>query len=114
MTLGTTGTAAGIAEEGIATGATAMLTAGVAAAPGPAFGLITISLCETRAGKPVSGAGGIVAAAGLTGVDAIALTQFSLARAHPGVASASGKPVLTTPDSAVRKLQRLLLRKEAA
>ena len=54
------------------------------------------------------------AAAGLTGVDVVALTQFSLARAHPGVAAASGKPVLTTPDSAVRKLQRLLTRKEAA
>ncbi len=54
------------------------------------------------------------AAAGLTGVDVVALTQFSLARARDGVAAASGRPVLTTPDSAVRKLHRLLLRKEAA
>lgn len=54
------------------------------------------------------------AAEALTQVDAVALTQFSLARAHPLVAKASGKPVLTTPDSAVRKLQRLLIRKEAA
>ncbi len=54
------------------------------------------------------------AAANLPGVDVVALTQFSLARAHPGVASASGKPVLTTPDSAVRKLQRLLTQQEAA
>ena len=54
------------------------------------------------------------AAAGLRDVDAIALTQFSLARANTLVAAASGKPVLTTPDSAVRKLRRLLLRKEAA
>ena len=32
----------------------------------------------------------------------------------PEVAAASGRTVLTTPDSAVRELQRLLLRKEAA
>jgi hypothetical protein len=54
------------------------------------------------------------AAATLTEVDIVALGQFSLARAHRLVAKASGKTVLTTPDSAVRKLQRLLLRKEAA
>ncbi len=54
------------------------------------------------------------AAATLPAVDAIALGQFSLARAHRAVATASGKPVLTTPDSAVRKLQRLLMKKEAA
>ena len=40
--------------------------------------------------------------------DAIALSQFSLARAAEAVAQATGKPVLTTPDSAVRKLKRLL------
>jgi len=51
---------------------------------------------------------------GTSVVDLIALTQFSLSRAHALVAAASGKTVLTTPDSAVRKLQRLLLRKEAA
>ena len=39
---------------------------------------------------------------------AVALAQFSLARAAPGVAAATGLPVLTTPDSAVRKLRRLL------
>ncbi len=44
----------------------------------------------------------------LGGCDVIALSQFSLARAAPLVAAASGRPVLTTPDSAVRKLQRLL------
>lgn len=54
------------------------------------------------------------AAAALQEVDVIALGQFSLARANKAVAAASGKTVLTTPDSAVRKLQRLLLRKEAA
>ncbi|MSO91274.1 MAG: arylsulfatase [Acetobacteraceae bacterium] len=40
--------------------------------------------------------------------DVIALAQFSLARAAADVARASGKKVLTTPDSAVRKLRRLL------
>ena len=40
--------------------------------------------------------------------DVVALSQFSLARAAPGVAKASGRKVLTTPDSAVRKLRRLL------
>lgn len=54
------------------------------------------------------------AAAGVRDVDVIALTQFSLSRAAAGVAAASGKPVLTTPDSAVRKLRRLLLKQEAA
>jgi hypothetical protein len=47
-------------------------------------------------------------AAELTGCDVIALAQFSLARAAPAVAAATGKPVLTTPDSAVRKLRRVL------
>jgi Asp/Glu/hydantoin racemase len=42
------------------------------------------------------------------GVEAIALAQFSLARAAPRVAEATGLPVLTTPASAVRKLKRLL------
>lgn len=42
------------------------------------------------------------------GCDAVALAQFSLARAAPAVAAATGLPVLTTPDSAVRKLRRLL------
>ena len=46
----------------------------------------------------------------LDGVDAIALAQFSLARAAPLVAAATGLVVLTTPDSAVGKLRRLLLR----
>jgi aspartate/glutamate racemase len=44
----------------------------------------------------------------LSGCDAIALAQFSLARAADAVARASGLPVLTTPDSAVLKLKRLL------
>lgn len=49
-----------------------------------------------------------LAAGDLADCDAIALAQFSLARAAPAVAAATGKPVLTTPDSAVRKLKRLL------
>lgn len=51
----------------------------------------------------------VLAAEGLKDCDAIALAQFSLARAAPGIAAATGKPVLTTPGSAVRKLRRLLL-----
>jgi len=42
------------------------------------------------------------------GCAAVALAQFSLARAADAVAAATGLPVLTTPDSAVRKLRRLL------
>ena len=45
----------------------------------------------------------------LSECDAIALAQFSLARAATAVAAATGRPVLTTPDSAVRKLKRLLI-----
>lgn len=54
------------------------------------------------------------AAIALKDCDVIALAQFSLSRAASAVAEATGKPVLTTPDSAVRKLQRLLLRQKAA
>ena len=38
----------------------------------------------------------------------IALAQFSLARARGAVAEATGLPVLTTPDSAVRALRQRL------
>lgn len=48
------------------------------------------------------------AAARITECDVIALAQFSLARAADAVHAATGRPVLTTPDSAVRKLKRLL------
>jgi Asp/Glu/hydantoin racemase len=54
------------------------------------------------------------AAVALRDTDVVALAQFSLARAAPLVAEVTGKPVLTTPDSAVRKLQRLLLKQQAA
>jgi len=40
--------------------------------------------------------------------DVIALAQYSMAPAAAMVAEATGKPVLTTPDSAVEKLKRLL------
>jgi len=48
------------------------------------------------------------AAIALTSCDAIALGQFSLARAAQAIGAATGRPVLTTPDSAVKKLRRLL------
>ncbi len=50
------------------------------------------------------------AAESLAACDVIALAQFSLARAAPAVAERTGRTVLTTPDSAVRKLQRMLAR----
>ena len=48
------------------------------------------------------------AALALDGCDVVALAQFSLARAAAAVSAATGKTVLTTPDSAVRKLRRVL------
>jgi len=45
----------------------------------------------------------------LEGCDVVALAQFSLSSAAPLVAEATGRAVLTTPDSAVRKLRRLLI-----
>jgi hypothetical protein len=44
----------------------------------------------------------------LAGCDLIALAQYSMAPAAALVAEASGRPVLTTPDSAVLKLKELL------
>lgn len=49
-----------------------------------------------------------VARLGDAQVDAIALAQFSLARAAGAVASVTGVPVLTTPASAVRALRARL------
>lgn len=54
------------------------------------------------------------AAASLASCDVIALAQFSLSQAASAVAAATGKTVLTTPESAVRKLRRLLLPAKAA
>ena len=45
--------------------------------------------------------------------DVIALAQFSIAAAAPLVAEATGRPVLTTPDSAVLKLRDLLLEQKS-
>ena len=49
------------------------------------------------------------AARSLEGCDVVALAQFSLSSAASLVAQATGRTVLTTPDSAVRKLRRLLV-----
>jgi Asp/Glu/hydantoin racemase len=43
--------------------------------------------------------------------DVIALAQFSIAATAPLVAEATGRPVVTTPDSAVEKLMKLLAAK---
>lgn len=58
----------------------------------------------------VAGHDRLVAEAGarLADCDAVALGQFSLAHVAPRVAEATGRPAFTTPDSAVRKLKRLL------
>jgi Asp/Glu/Hydantoin racemase len=48
------------------------------------------------------------AARELEGCDVVALAQFSLSSAAARVGAATGRTVLTTPDSAVRKLRRLL------
>ena len=52
----------------------------------------------------------LVAEAGarLADCDAVALGQFSLAHVAPAVATTTGKPVFTTPGSAVRRLRQLL------
>jgi Asp/Glu/hydantoin racemase len=49
------------------------------------------------------------AARALHDCDLIALAQYSMAPAAALVAKASGRPVLTTPDSAVLKLKQLLM-----
>ncbi|QXM23825.1 aspartate/glutamate racemase family protein [Elioraea tepida] len=48
------------------------------------------------------------AAAALAGCEVVALAQVSLARAAAAIAAATGRPVLTTPDSAVLRLRSLL------
>lgn len=48
------------------------------------------------------------AARKFTDCGVIALAQFSLARAASAIASTTGKPVLTTPDSAVNRMRSLL------
>lgn len=50
------------------------------------------------------------AAAKLPPVDALILAQFSMARAAAAIAPVPGRAVITTPDSAVRKLRALVAR----
>jgi hypothetical protein len=50
----------------------------------------------------------VEASKGLRDCDVIALAQYSMAPAAEQVAQATGKPVLTTPDSAVMKLKAML------
>jgi Asp/Glu/hydantoin racemase len=50
----------------------------------------------------------IEASKDLRDCDVIALAQYSMAPAAEKVAEATGRPVLTTPDSAVMKLKRML------
>ncbi len=50
----------------------------------------------------------VEAAKHLRDCDLIALAQYSMAPAASLVADATGRPVLTTPDSAVMKLKRAL------
>jgi hypothetical protein len=82
------------------------------AAVGPAtlrIALATGALAALADGDCVAHDAAVVAAAvNLGDCDVIALAQFSLARAAPCVAAATGRRVVTTPDSAVRKLRRLL------
>ena len=50
----------------------------------------------------------VEAARDLRDCDVVALAQFSIAATAPLVAEATGRPVVTTPDSAVEKLMKLL------
>jgi Asp/Glu/hydantoin racemase len=53
----------------------------------------------------------VEAAKDLRDCDIVALAQFSIAATAPLVAEATGRPVVTTPDSAVTKLMKLLAAK---
>jgi hypothetical protein len=59
-------------------------------------------------------AAAVRAAVALADCDVIALAQFSLSQAAASIAAATGKTVLTTPDSSVRKLRHLLQPAKAA
>jgi DNA-binding transcriptional LysR family regulator len=73
------------------------------------------ALAALNAGDPAGhDEAAVRAAASLGACDVIALAQFSLSQAAGPVSAATGKTVLTTPDSAVRKLRRLLLQAKAA
>jgi hypothetical protein len=82
-----------------------------AAAPGATLVpcLAAAALDALNRGDPAAHDEAAARAAGaIADCDVIALAQFSLARAAPAIAAATGRPILTTPDSAVRKLRRLL------
>jgi hypothetical protein len=86
-----------------------------AAAAGRGLTLDLVEACAPAAlaaldAGDVAGHDGAAAAVARTLAEAevIALAQFSLARAAPAVAAATGRAVLTTPDSAVEKLRALL------
>lgn len=53
----------------------------------------------------------VAASRSLRDCDVIALAQFSIAATAPLVAEATGRPIVTTPDSAVQKLMKLLAAK---
>jgi hypothetical protein len=73
------------------------------------------ALAALNAGDPAGhDAAAVCAATALSDCDVITLAQFSLSQAAAAVAAATGKTVLTTPDSAVRKLRRLLVPAKAA
>ncbi|HEY0424883.1 MAG TPA: aspartate/glutamate racemase family protein [Rhodopila sp.] len=59
-------------------------------------------------------AAAVRAAVAMADCDVIALAQFSLSQAAASIAAATGKTVLTTPDSSVRKLRHLLQPAKAA
>ena len=71
--------------------------------------LSAAALAALQAGDGAGHDRAAAAAAGaIAGCDVIALAQFSLARAAQAVGAATGRTVLTTPDSAIRKMRRLL------
>jgi hypothetical protein len=77
--------------------------------------LVESALAALNGGDPDGHDAAVVrAAVGMARCDVIALAQFSLSQAGRAVAAATRKTVLTTPDSAVRKLRRLLLPAKAA
>lgn len=85
---------------------------GMARARGQALEL-SVTLVEgameaLAAGDPAAHDAAILGAAAGCPADAILLAQFSMARVAGAVAAHTGRPVLTAPDSAVRKLRELL------
>lgn len=87
--------------------------AAMAAARGSGATLVTA--CAPAAMPALNGGDGAThdrllaeAAASLKDCDAIMLAQFSTARARDAVAAATGRPVFTSPDSAVRAMRAAL------